>query len=363
MRSLLWLLVAALIGCGPGQEAEDAGRAVIETAQSAIAAGAPADAIAPLLRRLDAAPDDALARATLSHAFLLVEDVERSLVHGKLAVGVDPGLATAAWNLACAHARLGDRDAAIAWLQRAVMSGGYGAEDVRDDADLSALLEDHRVAVFLAAGVLSRAEEDVVVQLDSGRVRVGEPLTLSIAVMQLNRAPLSVSAAQLSLGRDRGLQHFVIQSRRETFSRGEAGGREYVQRTVHFELMPQVPGAFPLGPFRVDGSDGVHWTSPVGVVVDGEPADDALIGASRFFAFPSEADPSTIEGVGGDRLPLWEPGSEDGGQPALPSATRFRVANLEGEIALPPRPEGAMRSTMLRRSTEGVSWVVDYPSR
>ena len=38
---------------------------------------------------------------------------------------------------------------------------------------------------------------------------------------------------------------------------------------------------------------------------------------------------------------------------------RLRLPTLEGEITLPARPPGSLRSTLLRRSTEGLSWVYD----
>lgn len=308
------------------------------------------------------APEDALARATLAHALLLQGDVEGSLVQGKLAVGLDVHLASAAWNLACAYARLGDRDAAIAWLQRAVMEGGYGPADVRDDTDFAGIIEDHRIAVFLASGVLSRAEEDAIVQLDRDRAHVGTPVMLSIALVQLNRTPLSASTAQLDAGRDRGLLRFDVRSRRETFSRGEAGGREYVQRTVHFELVPLVPGPQVLGPFRMKGEDGVHWTSPVALFVEGEAERPTSPTGTGFFALPSVADEAVIERLGGASLGLWEVGESPQWGDELPRVLRFRLPSLEGELALPPPLEGARRSSFLRRSTEGVSWVLDLPA-
>lgn len=351
------LLGATLAACSaPSPPPPPAPRATIEAAQAAIGSGTPASAVPSLLALLAATPEDALARAVLAHALLLGGDVEGSLVQGKLAVGIDPALSEASWNLACAYARVGDRDAAVAWLQRALITGSYEPKAVRDDADLATLIDDHRVAVYFATGVLSRAEEDVLVQLDTAQARVGQPLLLSLALVQLNREPLSTTEAELDLGRDRGLESFEIIGRRETFSRGEAGGREYVQRTVHFEVVPHAPGPHVLGPFRMRGQDGVHWTRPVTVVVEGEPSATAPL--PGFFGLPSHEDPALVAQLGDDSL--WELG---GPVPelALPQALRFRLPTLEGEITLPPRPANSRRSAFLRRSTEGVSWVVDIP--
>ncbi len=360
LRTLGVCLFLVPLGCAdPPAPPEDGGRAVVEAAQAAIEGGNPREAIGPLQDLVAVRPEDALARAVLAHAHLLVEEVEAALVQGKLAVGIDPALSAAAWNLSCAYARLGDRDAAVAWLQRALAMGAYGPDDVREDEDLAGLVEDHRIAVYLAAGVLSRAEEDAIAQLDRDRARVGEPVILSVALVQLNRVPLSTSTAGLSQGQDRGLPFFELVARRETFTRGEAGGREYAQRTVHFELLPRAAGTWTLGPFRVLGDGREHWTTPVVVRVEG---DETPVEPSRpeLFGMPSATDPGVIEQLGGDDLGFWEPGQTPQGGP-LPQAVRFRVPTLEGEISLPPRPRGSVRSTFLRRSTEGDSWVGDDP--
>jgi hypothetical protein len=333
-------------------------RAVVQEAQAQLAAGTPDPAVATLRSLVRVLPDDALARATLAQALLLRGDLEGALVQGKLAVGIDPSLAAASWNVACAHARLGDRDAAVAWLQRAVVVGGYSPLEVRDDPDLVSLLDDHRIAVFFATGVLSRAEEDALVVLDRSHARVGEPVTLSVALVQLNRDPLARSVARLDAGRDQGLPAFVIRARRETFTRGEAGGREYAQRTVHFELVPQVPGPHQLGPFRFEGADGVHWTTPTTLVVDGEPTGETPPGAQDFFALPSVADGALVEALGD--APLWDMTQappDTGGARVL----RFRLPSLDAAFSPPPPPPGSRRSVLLRRSTEGLSWVIDTP--
>ena len=367
MWGLLTGLAAAWLTACPGNPTPTGGalvpaREIIEGAQAAISAGRAGDAASSLRELVDRAPEDALARATLAHALLLLGDVEGSLVQGKLAVGLDVHLASASWNLACAYARLKDRDASVAWLQRAVRAGGYGPSDLRDDPDFASIIEDHRIAVFLASGVLSRTEEDVIVQLDRDRTEVGVPVVLSIALVQLNRAPLSVSTAQLALGRDVGLRRFDVTSRRETFSRGEAGGREYVQRTVHFELVPLASGPHVLGPFEITGEDGVHWTSPVMLFVEGEAEGTTSQDSLDFFGFPSVKDEAVIKELVGDRLRLWEVGELPEWSTELPRALRFRLPILDGELNLPPPIDGARRSVFLRRSTEGFSWVLDQPA-
>lgn len=348
-------LLLLLGGCAGAEGPAPDPRETVEAAQQAIAADRPGEALAPLGALLDHSPDDALARAALAHALLLTGDLEGSIVQGKLAVGIDPALAEASWNLACAYTKAGDFDAAVAWLQRAVIAGEFDGDDVTADPDLAPLVDDHRVAVFLAAGVLSRAEEDVLTSVDRPRLTVGETLELSIALIQLNRGLLSEGAARLDPGQDQSLAWFQITERTETFTRGEAGGREYAQRSVRFRLVARAPGPWLLGPFRVEGEDGVHWTDPMPVLVEGD-APEPIPRAPTAFALPSVADPALLgELAPGDDA--WEPGTPLPGE--LPRAARFLVGSLDALPELPPRPPNSVRSTFLQRRTEGPSWFVD----
>lgn len=354
LGSLLALLLFGACASAPAPIPD--ARATIEAAQEALAGDRPADAVEPLRALLPHHPDDALARAVLAHALLLTGDLEGSIVQGKLAAGLDPGLAEAAWNLACAYTKAKDFDAAVAWLQRAVVAGGFRPEDVTADPDLEPLVDDHRVAVFLASGVLSRAEEDVIASVDRPRLLAGERLELSVALMQINRRLLSGSAVALDVGHDRALPWFRIDERTEIFTRGEAGGREYAQRTVRFSLVATAPGAWLLGPFRFRGEDGDHWTDPIPVLVEGE-ALEVPPGRPDAFALPSTEDPPALADLApGDDT--WTPGT------ALPDgarAARFLVGSLDAPPELPPRPPRTVRSTFLQRRTEGPSWFVDRP--
>ncbi len=49
-----------------------------------------------------------------------------------------------AYNLACAHARLGEKDRAFEWLDRAIEAGFTSASQLRDDDDLDSLRGDPR---------------------------------------------------------------------------------------------------------------------------------------------------------------------------------------------------------------------------
>ncbi len=374
MRWLLtWLLVAlAIAGCAtppePPQAPEDGGRALVEQAQADIAAGNAADAIEPLRELLAAVPEDAHARGVLAHALLQTDALEESRLEGRLALAFDPTLSVVAWNLACAHAREGQADPALRWLQRALATGAYEPTEVAGDADLALLQGDHRLAVYYVTGVLSRAEEDAVAVVDRERGATGERAILSVASMQLNRPLLSEATAVLAPTPESS--NVAVLERLETFSRGSAGDKEYSQRTVHFLIVPLVPGVLTLGPFAVTSDTGRAITAPVLLPVDGEPvAPPHGSAGTAWYGFPSQLDGPAIaalvkEGVEPIRL------SEEGTPESLPDfiprpdgsyarLLRFRSGTPELPGWIPDRPDGARRSALVQRSTEGWSWVLD----
>ncbi len=372
-----WLAAAtllaglSLVSCAapptPPQPPADGGRAVVDEAQRALAQGRGDAAIEPLRVLLAAAPEDAHARGVLAQALLETGALAESRVEARLALAFDPTLAEVSWNLACAHAREGDADAAIRWLQRALATGAWEPAEVAADPDLARLGDDHRLAVYYATGVLSRAEEDAVAAVDVERGTTGEPLRLSVAMMQLNRELLSDASAVLASSPGGGV---AILERLETFSRGSAGGKEYSQRTVHFMVVPLVPGRLSLGPFAVSSDTGRSVTTPVLLPVDGDPvAPPPGAADTSWFGFPSQLDPPTVaallaagvaplqltEGQAPATLPAFVP-QPDGSQMRL---LRFRAAAPELPSWVPPRPVQARRSALVQRSTEGWSWVLD----
>jgi hypothetical protein len=368
---MMWLLVA-LAGCAtplePPQAPPDQGRALVEQAQADIAAGGATDAIEPLRVLLAAIPEDAHARGVLAHALLQTDALEESRLEGRLALAFDPTLSVVAWNLACAHARDGQADPALGWLQRALATGTYERNEVAGDPDLALLQGDHRLAVYYATGVLSRAEEDAVAVVDRDRGATGEPAILSVASMQLNRPLLSKATAKLAPVPQGG--EVAVLERVETFSRGSAGDREYSQRTVHFTIVPLVPGVLSLGPFEVTSDTGRATTMQILLPVDGDPvAPPPGSAGTAWYGFPSQLDGPEVaalarEGVEPIRLAEGETPESlpefiqrpDGGQARL---LRFRASTPEFPAWIPPRPANARRSALVQRSTEGWSWVLD----
>ncbi len=352
----------------PPQAPEDGGRALVEQAQADIAAGRAAVAIEPLRGLLAAAPEDAHARGVLAHALLQTDALDDSRLEGRLALAFDPTLSVVAWNLACAHAREGQADPALRWLQRALATGAYEPTEVAGDADLALLQGDHRLAVYYVTGVLSRAEEDAVAVIDRERGATGEPAILSVASMQLNRPLLSKATAVLAPTPESG--NVAILERLETFSRGSAGDKEYSQRTVHFVIVPLVPGVLSLGPFAVTSDTGRATTAPVLLPVDGEPvAPPSGSAGAAWYGFPSQLDGPEIaalveQGVESIRFAEGEAPESvpefiqrpDGSRTRL---LRFRASTPELPGWIPPRPPNARRSALVQRSTEGWSWVLD----
>ena len=86
-------------------------------------------------------------------------------------------------------------------------------------------------------------------------------------------------------------------SRRETFSVGVEGSREYRQRTVHYSFRPTKPGLLFLGPFEVQqGEQRLQTSTVVLQVLDTESApfeSSSFVGLERpelFFRAPSTDD-------------------------------------------------------------------------
>jgi len=372
MRPASLLAVVLLVACSapatPPAPPADGGRAVVEAAMAAIESGDPATAIAPLQGLLRASPEDAHARGVLAHALLATNQLGESRTEGRLALAFDPTLPSVAWNIACSYAREGDADQAIPWLQRALATSGVEPREVAEDPDLSTLEGDHRLAVYYATGVLSRAEEDAVAVVDRDRVRAGDPVRLSVALMQLNKPLLSPADAVLA-ATPASAPDLAVLERIETFTRGSEGDREYSQRTVHFTLVPLRPGVVQLGPFAVQSEDARSVTTPVFLRVEGDPS-PAPAGAAdaAWLAFPSQVDDEAVAlltASGVEPIPL----SEDVAPTlpeflAQPDGTRVRLLRFRARVVelpawVPARPARARRSALLRKSTEGWSWVLD----
>ncbi len=319
-------------------------------------------------------PDDALGRAVLGRALHAQGRHREASVQSRLALGIDPGLWQAAYNLACHHAALGEADQAIHWLQACLASDAVTREQVRDDPDLASLRNDHRMSFYLAGGALSRQEEDAMAMLSPRTVAVGESATLTVVALSLNR-PLMGERTPLELRSLRPLPPGTLagRTRRETFSTGDEGGREYSQRTVHFGFQPSTSGTIPLGPFKVREGERQHRTATTvlevgpGTPPRPGPSPDALGGG--FFRAPSEVDGALIADHVARGGPLLELNADD---PGVASARwtagphgatrvfRYRAADLEGlPNTLPGRGVGVFRSVLVQRASEGWSHIYE----
>ena len=345
LRALIALSVLglALAGCG--------GPPTVERAVAALDAGDAEAAEAGLRERLRDEPDDALARATLARALHAQGRDSEAVVEGRLAVGLDPALWQASYNLACHLSALGRPDDALRWLQRAVLFGGLEPAEVVDDPDLAALKGDHRFLFYEQTGVLPAAEQDVVAWIEPRRAAVGEVVELHVVALSLNR-PLMAPREALALDFAAVPEHGAVEGldRRQTLRAGERGDREFFQHELIYRFRPLRPGALVWGPLRARLGDAELWAEAVALRVDGEPTSGATW--EGFFAVPQQDDAALIALARGEGP--WQRVGE------VARVMRFRAAD-EATLPLelePPSP-GARRSMLLRRGSEGESYVVD----
>jgi len=353
----LVLLLFSFVGWGcappPPAVAIDIGSLMAE-AQAALAAGRAVDAELLLREVIAEEPAEALAHAELARALHAQGRDHEAVVSGRLAFGMEPALWEAAYNLACHYSLMGDLDAAVRWLQEALILGGLEAADILEDPDLLALHGDHRFIFFTSTGMISRAEEDALVLPSSFSVAQGEELIVTVLVVALNR-PLMGERPEVDLALLRSWPEGSIDpiARVEVFATGESGGREYIQRTIDFTFRPLRAGLLPLGPFRVTQGDSVLYTHAplIEVRSSGGPpeASSADLSIADFFRVPSSVDRAAVLALG------------DGGNDGQRSVRSFKAVTTESlpEDLLDPAP-GTFRSVFLQRGTEGLSHVVDF---
>ena len=380
-RTVLMLCLALFLGSACAEEMSTEQRASrfsdrVDLAQEMIRSGQPSEGETLVRTLLAERPDDAHLRALLGRSLHLQQRYPEAVVQGRLALGIDPQLWQAAYNLACSSAALGDLDQSIRWLQVALRSGVPTAREVASDPDLLALQNDHRFSFYLATGILSRDEKDALALVQPASVQVGDLATVTLTAIALNR-PLMSPREKVEVRPARPFPPGLIKpvSRRETFSTGEDGDREFAQRTFQYTFEVLRSGALQLGPFEVRQGDAVHWTEPLVLRVRGNqrteetksyPADLEI---ERFFASPSIVD-RTLEKEhqrrGGEVVvldplaeqPVESPWSNESG--AESRFFQFRSAGIEQlPGSLPPRQPHVFRSILVQRGTEGLSHVAE----
>jgi len=359
MRAIIGLalpaLLALLIGCRPSPP-PDVPDETLPTAEQT------------LRRAIADHPDDAWLRAQLARSLAAQGRHREATVQGRLALGADPQLWQAAYNLACHHAALGEADVAIRWLQAALAAGQVTQEEVLADPDLAPLHDDQRFAIYRNTGLLPSEEADALVQVQPARVAVGESATVTVSWIALNR-PLMGDRSPPELSLLSPPLPLRPQARRETFSTGSEGGREFRQRTWHFGFSPTAPGPLAIGPFRVRGDDGEQLSGAV--VLDVVPGEGPLtLGDPQFFGAPSSGDEPTLQALRAQSA-LVELAQADFEGPPLQwpwirhgdaevRGVRFRASSLDAlPAAIPARPDGALRSVLVQRGPEGWSHVID----
>jgi len=382
LAGVLALSLALLMGTGcdatapePSPDALVAARA--DDAARMIEEGQAQSAEVELRSLLEERPDDAQLRALLARALHRQQRYTEALVQGRLALGIDPQLWQAAYNLACSSAALGDLDQSIRWLQVALRSGVPSAREVASDPDLLSLQDDHRFSFYLATGILSRDEKDALALVQPSSVKVGEMATVTLTAIALNRPLMSPRERVQVRATSPFPAGFILPvSRRETFSTGEDGGREYSQRTFQYTFEVLLSGLLQLGPFEVRQGDAVHWTEPLLLRVQeaeaGDPArskERPLLAPAEFFASPSLVDERLRlehEERGGAVValdPLADQAVESPWRAHTGSESRyfqFRSAGIERlPGSLPARQPQVFRSILIQRGTEGFSHVAE----
>jgi hypothetical protein len=330
-----------------------------------------------LLRELlIASPDDAHLRSLLARSLHLQHRYLEAVVQGRLALGIDPNLWQAAYNLACSSAALGDLDQSIRWLQVALRSGVLTAREITADPDLVSLQNDHRFSFYLATGLLSRDEKDALAFVQPTSVLVGELATVTVTAISLNR-PLMSPREHVEVRQARPFPSKLIRpvSRRETFSTGEDGDREFAQRTFQYTFEVLHSGVMQFGPFEIRQGEAVHWTEPLLLRVQGKPGaaqketPPGVLPVEHFFASPSVVDDALLDQHkerGGSIVEL-DPLSEDSMESPWSRKSgsesrffQFRSASIERlPASLPPRQPQVFRSILVQRGTEGLSHVAE----
>ena len=378
-RVALILFLGLCMGCSADKSLEQTEALFIEQVNRAqdMTRGDDPEAAETLLRELLVErPDDAHLRSLLARSLHRQQRYLEAVVQGRLALGIDPHLWQAAYNLACSSAALGDLDQSIRWLQVALRSGIITAREVTEDPELASLQEDHRFSFYLATGLLSRDEKDALAFVQPASVMVGELATVTVTAIALNR-PLMSPREDVTVGLTRPFpRHFIRPvSRRETFSTGEDGDREFAQRTFQYTFEVLQSGVMTLGPFEIRQGDAVHWTEPLLLRVQGKPetsqkkSSSGVLPVEQFFASPSVVDDDLLaqhEQRGGSIIeldPLAEGFSETSWSSKSGAESRFfqfRSASIELlPASLPPRQPQVFRSILVQRGTEGLSHVAE----
>ena len=253
-------------------------------------------------RRFDAMvrddPADPLPRAGLARALAHQGRLAEAIIQDKLAYALDPRLAEVAYNVACSYSRLGERELALRWLDRAHDGGVRDLNLIEQDPDLDGLRGDHRFAFFLATGALSLEEREAVVRVTPALVSPDQQARVDVTVVSLNR-PLMAAPERLELRFTGELPDGTLApvSRVERFEAGESGGREFFRRELAFTYEARAPAEVVFGPFELSlGGEELPvrpaWLSVREVLPDlfarraTEGEDDVPPDAAAWFASP-----------------------------------------------------------------------------
>lgn len=115
-----------------------------QRAASALQSGDLDAAIRDLTQVVQSRPDDGVSWFRLGMAYHQKSAYRRAIRAFTTADSLGTASATARYNIACAHSRLGDVDASLTWLHKAVEAGFRQHSLLNTDGDLAALRSDSR---------------------------------------------------------------------------------------------------------------------------------------------------------------------------------------------------------------------------
>ncbi|MGE3173239.1 MAG: tetratricopeptide repeat protein [Planctomycetota bacterium] len=153
-RILASLVALALAVAVPAQESADA---AMRQGQAAVQEGDFQSGITAFRKVTELEPDNGRAWQLLGYCLHLSGDLDAALpVHEKAAEFADVR-AVASYNIACVHGIRGDKEQALAWLEKAVAAGFDDGSHLANDPDFDLLREDPRFQK-LAKGLKTKVQ-------------------------------------------------------------------------------------------------------------------------------------------------------------------------------------------------------------
>ncbi len=215
------------------------------------------DAVEMLERLRKADPYNALIHGELGLAYHKADRLADALAATRLALGLDPSLEEARFNLGALLSRAGRVDDALRTLSPLVDSDLDLRALGREDPDLDALRRDIRFRVFLAgADTIVLHTRAATLRPSESPLVPGEPFELVLEVLTLEAPGDEVPRVSISVADTDGLDSFLPGDIRILRKRGREGDRSYYTWRLTWTLTPTRSAMVPVGRWEVQ-IDGV----------------------------------------------------------------------------------------------------------